>query len=129
MRYIAKTTNHNNLMDVFTISLADEYQEAMVHLNRLIRDPTVLKPGTKSIVLITPLNTNWEWNERKQNIEVFEDWSENCQMSEITIPISMDQMIQFFLDELNDDSAYANDENMDRRYGYQRSLRKDFIKS
>lgn len=129
MRYIAKTTNHSNLMDVFTISLADEYQEALVHLNRLIRDPTVLKPGTKSIVLLTPLNTRWEWNEIKQNIDVFEVWSENCQMSEITEPISMDQMIRHFLDELNDNSAYDSDDNQDiRRYAYQRSLRNESSK-
>ena len=113
-------------MDVFSINLANEYQEAMVHLNRLIRDPTVLKPGKKSIALLTPLNTRWEWVERKQNVEVFEKWTEDCQMSEITKPISMDEMIRFFLFEMNDNSAYFNEQNEDRKYSYQRSLRKVF---
>ena len=77
-------TNHNSMTDAFSIQLSDEYQEAMTHLSRILRDPTVLKPGEKSVVLITPFNTGWEWVERKQNIRAIEVWSETNQVSEIT---------------------------------------------
>lgn len=126
MRYVAKTTNYNNLIEVFSANLADEYQEALTQLNMLIRDPTVLRPGEKSIMLLTPFNTGWEWVEKRQNIKAVEVWSENCQMSEITRPITMDQMIRTFLFELSDDSLYYDNENRDRRYSYQRSLRRVF---
>ena len=72
------------MIDAFSIQLGDEYQEAMAHLARILRNPTVLRPGEKSIVLLTPLNTGWEWIERKQNVRAIEVWSENNQVSEIT---------------------------------------------
>ena len=64
MRFLCKSTNFTNLQDVFFIQLADEYQEAITHLNMLLGDPTVVRPGDKSIVLITPLNTGWCWNDK-----------------------------------------------------------------
>ena len=115
-----KTTNHNNMIDVFSIALADEYKEAMVHLNKLIRDPTALKPGAKSIVLLTPCNTGWKWDESKQNVKAIERWSDNMQMSEITKPITMDDMIRHFLHEMNDNSLYGEDSSL--RYSCQRSF-------
>ena len=84
MRYVCKMTNHTTMTDTFSINLSDEYQEATTHLARIIRDPTILKPGGKSIVLLTPLNTGWEWIERKQNVRAVEVWSESNQVSEIT---------------------------------------------
>ena len=126
MRYLCKTTSYNIMQDTFSIGLADEYREAQTHLNILIRDPTLLHPGNKSIVLITPLNTGWQWIEERQNIDVLEVWSENSLMSEITRPISIDDMIEHFLNELIDDSAYANAEDPNLRFAYHRSLRKVF---
>ena len=128
MRYICKTTNYNNMQEVFSIGLTDEYREANTHLNKLIRDPTLLHPGKKSIVLITPLNTGWHWVEERQNIDVLEVWSESSQMSELTRPISLDDMIEHFLNEMIDESVYANAENPNLRFAYHRSLRKVFTK-
>ena len=72
------------MREVFTRAIADEYQEALASLDKMIRDPTVLRPGVKSMVIITPVNSGWEWNNTKQNIEAIEIWSDNNQISEIS---------------------------------------------
>ena len=84
MRYMHKTTSFINMQNTFQRRLTEEYQEATIALNKLVRDATVLAPGVKSLVLLTPFNTGWEWVERKQNIRSVEVWADGNQISEIT---------------------------------------------
>ena len=84
MRYMYKTTSFINMQNTFQRRLTEEYQEALVTLSKLIRDATVLAPEMKSLVLLTPFNTGWEWVEGKQNIRSIEVWADGNQISEIT---------------------------------------------
>lgn len=84
MRYLYKTTSFMNMQNIFQRRLTEEYQEASLAMNKIVRDATVLTPGVKSLVLLTPFNTGWEWVENRQNIKSVEIWSDNNQMSEIT---------------------------------------------
>ena len=45
-------------------------------------------------------------------------------MSELTIPVSMDKMIECMLDEMNNDAIRFNSANAQLIYEYQKSLRK-----
>ena len=72
------------MQNIFQRRLTEEYQEAMLALNKLVRDPTVLTPEVKSLVLLTPFNTGWQWVENRQNVKSVEVWSDNNQISEIT---------------------------------------------
>lgn len=84
MRYLYVTTSFTNMKNIFRDTFADEYLEAMAELTRMIRDSTILTPGMKSLVLLTPFNTGWEWIEEKQNVKAVEIWSDNNQISELT---------------------------------------------
>ena len=84
MRYLYMTTSFTNMKNIFGDIFADEYLEAMAELTRMIRDSTILTPGVKSLVLLTPFNTGWEWIEEKQNVKAVEIWSDNNQISELT---------------------------------------------
>ena len=113
----------NRLQDVFNSNQMDEYNEGLALLNRLIKDPTTLRPGNKSVVFLTPFNSEWFWNNKTYNVEAKETWAETNLMSELTIPVSMDKMIDCMLDEMSSETIRFNGVNAQLIYELQKSLR------
>ena len=126
MRYCCNTMYRSRLQDVFNEGQVDEYNEGLALLNRLVKDPTTLRPGNKSIVFLTPFNSDWCWNNRTYNIEANEVWAETNMMSELTVPVSMDKMIDCMLDEMSNETIRFNSANAQLIYELQRSLRNGF---
>ena len=123
IRYCCNTMYRNRLQDVFNSNQMDEYNEGLALLNRLIKDPTTLRPGNKSVVFLTPFNSEWFWNNKTYNVEAKETWAETNLMSELTIPVSMDKMIDCMLDEMSSETIRFNGVNAQLIYELQKSLR------
>ena len=90
----------------------------------MLKDPTVLAPGHKSVVFMTPFNSDWYWSNRTFNVKANEVWSETNVMSELTIPVSLDKMIECMLPEMDKDVIRYNSPSGNLALEYQKSLRK-----
>ena len=95
-------------------------------LNRLLKDATVLAPGQKSVTFMTPFNSDWCWSNRTHNIKANEVWAETNVMSELTIPVSLDKMVDCMITEMNKDVMRYNSPSGDHAFEYQKSLRNSY---
>ena len=91
-------------------------------MNRLLKDATVLAPGQKSVTFMTPFNSDWCWSNRTHNIKANEVWAETNVMSELTIPVSLDKMIDCMILEMNEDVMRYNSPSGDHAFEYQKSF-------
>ena len=73
---------------------------------------------------MTPFNSDWYWSNRTFNAKANEVWSETNVMSELTIPVSLDKMIDCMVHEMDKDVIRYNSPNGNLALEYQKSLRK-----
>ena len=100
----------------------DEYNDAVACLNRLLSEPTSAAPGPLSLMLLSPFNSSWKWDEKNYNITVREVWSDENVMSELRIPITTDSLISLLAREINEERVTLNNGEPDYVRDYQKSI-------
>ena len=116
-------TRYNNLLDYFNKGQVDDFNDGIALLNKILRDPTVVTPGKLSLAFLSPFNSSWKWNENTYNVAPREVWSDENIMSELRIPVPLDNLISLLAPEIVEDNIRFN-ENADPNYvfDYQKSL-------
>ena len=100
MRYVARKTKAP-LLEYFSPTEVNEYNDSSVKLVKMLRDPTIVTPGPISLTLMTPFNTSWSWDDTYYIIRPNETWTESNVISELVEPITIDKMLEILIDPIS----------------------------
>ena len=100
MRYVARKTKAP-LLEYFSPTEVNEYNDSSAKLVKILRDPTIVTPGPISLTLMTPFNTSWSWDDTYYIIRPNETWTESNVVSELVEPITIDKMLEILIDPIS----------------------------